>query len=71
MQVPVMALLNVSRNVMSSYGHTHAVFFNVRATIANISEEDIIDCFYNGITNPGIYRDFGQNREKLLQDFMT
>jgi hypothetical protein len=56
---------------MSSYGHTHAVFFNVRATIANISEEDIIDCFYNGITNPGIYRDFGQNREKLLQDFMT
>jgi hypothetical protein len=34
-------------------------FFDVRATIANISEEDIIDCFYNGITNPGIYRDFG------------
>jgi hypothetical protein len=29
-------------------------FFNVRATIANILEEDIIDCFYNGITDPGI-----------------
>jgi hypothetical protein len=32
----------------------------------NISEEDIIDCFYNGITDPGIYRDFGQNRAKSV-----
>jgi hypothetical protein len=48
-------------------------FFNVRATIANISEEDIIDCFYNGITDPGIYRDLGQNRPKTvvgLRDMM-
>jgi hypothetical protein len=29
-------------------------FFDVRATIANISEDDIIDCFYNGITDLGI-----------------
>jgi hypothetical protein len=28
----------------------------------NISEEDIIDCFYNGITDSGIYRDFRRNR---------
>jgi hypothetical protein len=41
-------------------------FFDVRATIANISEDDIIDCFYNGITDPGIYRDFGQNRPKTV-----
>jgi hypothetical protein len=41
-------------------------FFNVRATIANISEEDIIDCFYNGITEPVIYRDFGRNRPKTI-----
>jgi hypothetical protein len=41
-------------------------FFDVRATIANVSEEDIIDCFYNGITNPGIYRDFEQNRPKTI-----
>jgi hypothetical protein len=41
-------------------------FFDVRATIANISEEDIIDCFYNGITDPGIYRDFGRNRPKTI-----
>jgi hypothetical protein len=38
----------------------------VSATIANISEEDIIDCFYNGITDPGIYRDFGRNRSKTV-----
>jgi hypothetical protein len=45
----------------------------VRATIANISEEDIIDCFYNGLTDPSIYRDFGQNRPKIvagLRDMM-
>jgi hypothetical protein len=41
-------------------------FFDVRATIENISEEDIIDCFYNGITDPDIYRDFGQNRLKTV-----
>jgi hypothetical protein len=41
-------------------------FVNMRATIANISEEDIIDCFYNGITDPGIYRDFGRNRSKTI-----
>jgi hypothetical protein len=48
-------------------------FFNVRATILNISEEDIIDCFYNGITDPGIYRDFRRNRPKTvagLRDMM-
>jgi hypothetical protein len=48
-------------------------FFDVRTTIANISEEDIIDCFYNGITDPGIYRDFGRNRSKTvtgLRDMM-
>jgi hypothetical protein len=41
-------------------------FFDVRATIANILEEDIIACFYNGITDPGIYRDFGRNRPKTV-----
>jgi hypothetical protein len=41
-------------------------FFDVRATIANISEEDIIDCFYNGIIDPVLYRDFGRNRLKTI-----
>jgi hypothetical protein len=48
-------------------------FFDVRATIANISEEDIIDCFYNCLTEPGIYCDFGRNRPKTvagLRDMM-
>jgi hypothetical protein len=48
-------------------------FFDVRATNVNISEDDIIDCFYNGITDPGIYRDFGRNRPKIvagLRDMM-
>jgi hypothetical protein len=48
-------------------------FFDVRATIVNISEEDIIDCFYNGITDLGSYRDFGRNRPKTvagLRDMM-
>jgi hypothetical protein len=41
-------------------------FFDVHVTIANISVEDIIDCFYTGITDPGIYRDFGRNRPKTI-----
>jgi hypothetical protein len=31
-----------------------------------MSEEDIIACFYNGITDPGIYRDFRWNRLKTI-----
>jgi hypothetical protein len=49
--------------LLRSYTH---LFFDVRATIANILEEDIINCFYNGITDPGIYRDFGRNRPKTI-----
>jgi hypothetical protein len=49
--------------LLRSYTHR---FFDVRATIMNISEDDIIDCFYNGITDPGIYRDFGRNRPKTV-----
>jgi hypothetical protein len=41
-------------------------FFDVHATIANILKDDIIDCLYNGITDPGIYRDFGRNRLKTI-----
>jgi hypothetical protein len=47
------------------WSHTRR-FFDVRATIANISEDNIINCFYNGITDPGIYRDFGRNRPKTI-----
>jgi hypothetical protein len=56
--------------LLRSYTHS---FFDVRTTIASISEDDIIDCFYNSITDPGIYRDFGRNRPKTvagLRDMM-
>jgi hypothetical protein len=56
--------------LLRSYTHR---FFDVRSTIANISEDDIIDCFYNGITDLGIYKDFGRNRPKTvagLRDMM-
>jgi hypothetical protein len=46
-------------------------FFDVRATIANISEEDIIDCFYNGITDQASTKILGRTDQKLLQDFVT
>jgi hypothetical protein len=60
--------------LLRSYTHH---FFDIRATIANISKDDcyrriltdnndIIDCFYNCITDPGIYRDFGRNRPKTI-----
>jgi hypothetical protein len=50
-------------NLLRSYTRC---FSDVCATIANISEEDTIDCFYNSITDPGIYRDFGRNRPKTI-----
>ena len=41
-------------------------FFDTRATIANISDQDIIDCFPNGISDQNLYRDFGHNRPKIV-----
>ena len=33
-------------------------FFDKRATIANVSDEDVIDYFHNGISTQSLYRDF-------------
>jgi hypothetical protein len=41
-------------------------FFDTRATIANISEQVIIDCFHNSITDQTLSRDFGHNRPKTV-----
>jgi hypothetical protein len=41
-------------------------FFNNRATIANISDEDVIDCFQNSFSEWHLYRDFGRNRPKTV-----
>jgi hypothetical protein len=48
-------------------------FFNNRATIANISDEDVIDCFQNDFAERHLYQDFGRNRPKTfveLHDMM-
>jgi hypothetical protein len=34
----------------------------------NISEEDIIVCFYNGLRDLDIYRDFGRNKPKTVAE---
>jgi hypothetical protein len=37
-------------------------FFKTRATIANITDEDVICCFQNGLFSNHTYHDFGRNR---------
>jgi len=36
-------------------------FFDTRATIANIAEDDVIDYFHNGLATQQLYRDFRRN----------
>jgi hypothetical protein len=37
-------------------------FFETRATIANITDEDVIYCFQNGLFSKNTYHDFRRNR---------
>jgi hypothetical protein len=37
-------------------------FFEMRATIANIADEDVIHCFQNSFFSKHTYHDFGRNR---------
>jgi hypothetical protein len=37
-------------------------FFETRATITNITDEDVIRCFQNGLFSKNMYHDFGLNR---------
>ena len=43
-------------------------FFDTRATIPNVADDDIIDYFQSGITVQSLYRDFGRNRPKKVVD---
>ena len=43
-------------------------FFDTRATIPNITDDDIIDYFQSGITVQSLYRNFGRNRPKTVVD---
>ena len=36
-------------------------FFDTRSTIANIANDDIIDCFHNGLATQHLYCDFERN----------
>ena len=48
-------------------------FFDMRATIANIVDGDVIDCFHNGLATQQLYWDFGRNRPRsivALRDMM-
>ena len=36
-------------------------FFDTCSTIANIANDNIIDCFHNGLTTQQLYRDFERN----------
>ena len=48
-------------------------FFDTKATIPNVADDDIIDYFQSGITIQSLYRDFGRNRPKTvveLRDMM-
>ena len=43
-------------------------FFDTRATIPNIVDDDVINYFQSGITVQSLYRDFGRNRPKIVVD---
>src|SRR6185312_17531793 len=43
-------------------------FFDTRATIPNVADDDVIDYFQSGITVQSLYRDFGRNRPKTVVD---
>ena len=43
-------------------------FFDTRATVPNIADDDVIDYFQSGITVQSLYRDFGRNRPKTVVD---
>jgi len=43
-------------------------FFDTRASILNVTDDDVIDYFQSGITVQFLYRDFGRNRPKMVVD---
>jgi len=43
-------------------------FFDTRATIANVADDDVIDYFHDVITVQSLYRDFRRNRTKTVVD---
>jgi hypothetical protein len=46
-------------------------FFEMLATIVNITDEDIIHCFQNSLGSKNIYRNFGAIAPRLLWSSTT
>jgi hypothetical protein len=42
----------------------------MRTTIANITDEDFIHCFQNGLGSKNIYRNFGRNQPKTIVELL-
>jgi nucleoside-diphosphate-sugar epimerase len=40
----------------------------MRATIANITDEDVIHCFQNSLSSKNIYRNFGRNHPNTIME---
>ena len=43
-------------------------FFDTRATMPNVADDNVIDYFQSGITVQSLYRDFGRNQPKMVVD---
>ena len=43
-------------------------FFDTRATIPNVADDDVIDYFQSGITVQSLSHDFGRNRPKTVEE---
>ena len=46
-------------------------FFDTRATIPNVADDDVIDYVQSGITVQSRSRDFGRNRPKTVVELKT
>ena len=57
-------LLEVKQEQGESIRSYIKCFFDTRATIPNVIDNDVIDYFQSGITVQSLYRDFGRNRPK-------
>jgi hypothetical protein len=43
-------------------------FFETRATIANITDEEVICCFQHGLFSKNMYHDFGRNHQTTAME---
>jgi hypothetical protein len=61
-------LLQVKQEENETLSSNTMRYFKMRATIANITNEDIIHYFQNGLSSKNIYCDFGRNRPMTVME---